>query len=212
MPLIRHADKIVFFVHVPKTGGTSIEQALQKAGAKTALLYGSRFKGFSKTTFQHMDAHIYEKIVPENFYDYSFAIVRHPFTRLVSEFYYRRKRGFAKRTFDSWLNIAMNTCPKDPYIMDNHFRPQVDFIRPGVEVFKLEDGLDQPLAAAAAQLGLTLETREAHANKSKTKTPVYWTAQTRARAIEFYREDFDCFGYDPDLSIAELLIKKPTAP
>ena len=212
MPLIRYADRLIFFVHIPKTGGTSIEKALQDAGAKTALLYGSRFEGYSKTTLQHIDAHIYEKIVPANFYDYSLAIVRHPFTRLVSEYFYRRKRGFAKRTFDGWLNIAMDECPKNPYIMDNHFRPQVDFIRPGVEVFRLEDGLDIPLAAAAAQLGLTLGVRASHVNKSKTKTPVYWTAETRARAAAFYREDFDRFGYDPDRDIAELLIKTPTAP
>ncbi|GHF08216.1 hypothetical protein GCM10016455_31570 [Aliiroseovarius zhejiangensis] len=207
MPLIRNADKLVHFVHVPKTGGTSIEKALKDAGAKVALLYGSRFNGYCKATFQHMNADIYEKVIPAEFYDYSFAVVRHPFTRLVSEYFYRRKRGFAKRTFDDWLNKAIDNYHKNPYLMDNHFRPQVDFIRPDVEVFKLENGLEHPLAAAAEHLGLDLQGASIHVNRSKAKEPVRWTGKTRARATEFYRDDFEKFGYDPGESHQELLLK-----
>lgn len=204
MPLIRHDGNLVFFVHVPKTGGTSIEKALKDAGASVALLYGSRFEGFCKTTFQHLNAEIYEKVIPPAFYDYSFAVVRHPFTRLVSEYYYRRKRGFAKRTFDDWLNRAMKNYRQNPYIMDNHFRPQVDFIRPGVEVFKLEDGLEYPLAAASHHLGLTMPAPSSHVNKSQSKEPVVWSRRTRARITKFYKADFDRFGYDPNEEFSEL--------
>lgn len=210
MPLIRSQNKIALFVHIPKTGGTSVESALKDAGAKVALLYGSRFNGFMQATFQHMHAEVYEKAIPSDFYDYSFTVVRHPVSRLVSEYFYRRKRGFAKRSFDEWTNIAIDQCTEKPHIMDNHFRPQCDFILPHIEVFRLEDGLDKPIVAAARALELTMPAARAHTNKRQTKAAVMWSAQTRARALTFYKKDFKKLGYDPNQVFDDLVVGDPT--
>src|SRR5699024_2577087 len=85
MPLYRHRENVIFFVHIPKTGGTSIEAALRRAGAAEAL----RFKGkrdFSKATLQHMNYSVYKEAVGSNFYDWSFTVVRNPYHRFVSEY------------------------------------------------------------------------------------------------------------------------------
>jgi len=209
MPLIRHHDKIVHFVHIPKTGGTSVEDALEQAGAVVALKYGSRFKGFMKTTFQHLNADIYSQIIPPSFYDYAFALSRHPVPRLVSEYFYRRKRGFRRESFDRWVNGALDACEKNAYAMDNHIRPQVDFLSPDLAVFRLEDGIAPALQQAAAHLGLTLTDANTHTNRRKKKEPVVWSPDTRARAMLFYKADFDRFGYDPDQDFADVSVGKP---
>jgi len=206
MPLIRHNDKIVFFVHIPKTGGTSVEDALTDAGASVALRAGSRFEGFMKTTFQHLHADIYTAAIPQEFYDYGFAIVRHPVTRLISEYFYRKRRGLAKMDFDSWVNKVLDGYEKNPYILDNHLRPQVDFIADGIEVFHIEDGIDKPLAQVTDLLGLTLADMNPHSNRRKKKKGVTWTAATRDRMLAFYAADFTRFGYDPheDIDLVQI--------
>lgn len=209
MPLIRYKDKVVLFVHIPKTGGTSIEDAMTQSGAVVALRYGSRFKGFMKTTFQHLNADIYSQVIPPDFYDYAFALSRHPVSRLVSEYFYRRKRGDKERPFDEWVHHALDTHARTPYGMDNHIRPQVDFLIPDVAVFRIEDGIAPALEAAAVHLGLTLAQNNPHTNHRDQHDPLVWSPATRARAMSFYAADFDRFGYDPEQDFADIKLGKP---
>ena len=53
-------------------------------------------------TPQHFHANIYQKIIPEGFYDYSFCIVRNPFDRLVSEYAMRDTDDYS---FDDWVKF-----------------------------------------------------------------------------------------------------------
>lgn len=204
MPLIRHREKIIFFVHIPKAGGTSVEDAMTQAGAVVALRYGSRFNGFMKTTFQHLNNDIYRAVIPSNFYDYAFAITRHPIPRLVSEYYYRIKRGDTPKSFDHWVNKALDSHAKNPYALDNHVRPQVDFVDPDIETFRIEDGLTPALKTAAWHLGLTLPETNLQSNRTSHKIPVTWTHQTRARVCAFYAEDYAAFGYDQNAVFPEV--------
>lgn len=209
MPLIRYRDKLVLFVHIPKTGGTSVEDAMKQAGATVALRYGSRFRGFMKATFQHLDAEISTSVFPPGFYDYAFGISRHPVPRLVSEFYYRRKRGDKPRSFDTWVNHVLDVHGRNPYAMDNHIRPQVDFVIPDMALFKIEDGLMPALQAAADHLGLPPIKTALHNNRTHQKAPVTWTAQTRDRVLSFYAADFARFGYDPEQSFPDMALTPP---
>lgn len=98
---------------------------------------------------------------------------------------------------------------KDPYIIDNHLRPQVDFLSDGVEVFRIEDGIDKPLVRAASVLGITLQDTNPHSNRRKKKTQVEWTAITRDRTLEFFADDFARFDYDPQQNFEGITIGTP---
>ncbi|MEM6391156.1 MAG: hypothetical protein AAF825_15040, partial [Pseudomonadota bacterium] len=82
MPLARIGDKILFFAHIPKTGGTTVEAYLAKKGA-IALRSKNRF-GWAATSPQHMHAEVHIPFVPDAFFDVSFAVLRDPINRLRS--------------------------------------------------------------------------------------------------------------------------------
>ena len=204
MPLIRYQDKIVLFVHIPKTGGTSVEDALKEAGATVALRYGSRFKGFMKSTFQHLTAEIHEAVIPHNFYDDAFALVRHPVPRLLSAYRYRHKRGDSPMPFDDWVNKAFDAYGRNPYAFDNHIRPQVDFLLSDMTLFRLEEGLDLALQHAEVKLGLPRSVVAVHRNKTAQKAPVKVSAATWDRVLKFYAADFARLGYDSEEKFADI--------
>ncbi len=195
MPLYRNGGNIVFFVHIPKTGGTTVEFALSAAGAAEAL----RFKGkrrYSKSTLQHMHASVYREAVPREFYDWSFAIVRNPFDRFASEYKMKVIDAGGTDDIESWAETNFERFGEFPYARDNHIRPQHEFLTDHLDVFRFEDGLDAPIAAAVDRLGLGMP-EIPHAQKGSPGRP-----RATRRAVEliadFYAADFDQLGYDPD--------------
>lgn len=140
MPIARIEGKILFFAHIPKTAGASVEVYLASKG-KIALKFPYRL-GWSNTTAQHMHAEIHRKLVPEAFCDQSFTIVRDPMARLMSEYNYRLDRGEARGGFDDWARRRLMLVQIDPMADDNHLRPQTDFLRWNMVIFRFEHGLD----------------------------------------------------------------------
>lgn len=193
MPLYRIRDKLVLFVHIPKTGGTSIEAALESLGE--GCMFG-KIKGFPAPT-QHFHAAIYEQLVPVAFCDLAFTVVRNPYARLISEFRYQAKDGKTRDSdLNSWITRTLDRYQKDQYVRHNHVRPQVEFVVPGLQVFRFEDGLEacwreierlcevQPSASLASE-------------KRFPKSPLTISRATLERVARFYAEDFERFGYDP---------------
>ena len=93
--------------------------------------------------------------------------------------------------------------------MDNHIRPQVDFLLPDTDVFRIEDGIASALETAAGHLDLTLTETNTHTNRRDYREPVTWYPETRTRAIAFYQADFERFGYDPEQSFDDLTLAHP---
>eukprot|EP01041_Mallomonas_annulata_P009493 gene9493-19726_t len=95
--LHRLKANLTVFVHIPKTGGDSIEKSLLYAGIGVGR-YGFK-KSFPKSrecTNRHFTtdcANLNTTKPPASFVSNSFAIVRHPIDRIVSEFCYRLGEG-----------------------------------------------------------------------------------------------------------------------
>ena len=199
MPLFRINNSVILFVHVPKTGGTSIEVHLAKFGR--GALMTDHDHAWPRCNAQHMDSRSYARIIPKDFYDYGFMVVRNPFDRIVSEYRMRHRDHAAEgrriKDFPEWVDGMLRRYQRDHYLLDNHIRPQAEFFSEGLDVFRLEEGLSKVLARVGAVVGADLA---AGVPSEKVSDPigVKVSASCAASIRSFYRTDFQQFGYDDD--------------
>lgn len=206
MTLMKCKGKLFYFAHIPKTGGSSVEFAMRQAGAKRALHYHKRLD-YLQCNLQHMHAELFDIFVPPGFYKRGFCVTRHPIARLVSEYYWRQSLDHVKHPFDKWVRVQMKAYAKNPFIMDNHFRPQHEFVGKKIEVFRFEDGMPQIMEAISDMTGLTLDP-QTHRRKGGEKAPLTWSPETRLSVLDFYEKDFEAFGYDYDIDLPHLSIAR----
>ena len=135
MPIVKIGSKIVNFIHIPKCGGTSIEDYLTKIdGSVIAFIdrdFASSEQSWSNSSPQHIDGLSSGKLFPNDFFDTTFVVVRNPLERFWSAFNHNRLKT---------VGIKENQCPNE-FVqdilqwrawqrgwLDNHFLPQCEFI------------------------------------------------------------------------------------
>lgn len=85
----------ILFVHIPKTGGSSITQWLLERG-------GAYSDGYTHTALQHT-RHDLSSV-------WSFCVVRNPWDRMVSTYHYAKRitGGDQYMSFHEWLKTGIN--------------------------------------------------------------------------------------------------------
>jgi hypothetical protein len=187
LPLARIGSKILFFAHIPKTGGSSVESYLMQKGP-LALKFQRRLN-WSVTTTQHMNEKIFSRVIPDAFYDHSFTVVRDPMKRLISEYNYRSDRRGSAPDFDRWAKTVITKTKKNPFAFDNHIRPQVDFYREGMRLFRLESGLDAVFDWIDTVTETPTAERGVWDKKSRIRT-IDPKPETQALVQKYYKDDF----------------------
>jgi hypothetical protein len=211
MPLSKINGKLLHFVHIPKTGGSCITSYLRAKGP--VALYSREALDWSRTTPQHIETATQRVLLPEGFCDHRFCILRDPFERVLSEYRYRATRrnkaddlpdhigpgdkltvelDWTKEfcgTFDEWVQKIFSDQVIDPYLSDNHVRPQTEFTAPDLKMFLFEDGLEQVLS----WIDRITNTKRATVpldHNSSCKFSIQMLEKTRALIEDFYRKDF----------------------
>ena len=206
MPLFVKGAVSVLYIHVPKTGGTSIEHLFQSQGFRSEFLDAgpqNSFNKYRKCSPQHLHAEPLLALLRPGTIDFTFMTVRHPFSRLLSEYKMRVRIDREPLPLCRWLDRVLKRYVETPHLMDNHFRPQSEFVIPGCDVFRQEDGFGATFLERLEQrTGMTLSDDEAwsitHHNRD-TGLHVEQAEIDRARPIveQFYRQDYATFGYPP---------------
>ena len=161
MPIFKRGDTKIFFTHIPKTGGTYITSSFINSGFEVCLAIGNLFNSSTidnslieciklKASPHHIHGDQVRMIIQRENINANFAVVRHPVDRLISEFNFRMsaKRtehvypedGSASVVFDKWVSRVFNGYQNNNYILDNHIRPQNEFILSDTIIYKLEHG------------------------------------------------------------------------
>lgn len=197
MPFIQHNGKRVLFIHIPKAGGTSVESWMK--GIAPLRLFSMGVPHASRCTPQHFRAQDIRALLGEGFFDYALTIVRNPYDRIASE--YRMRAQLAKESFwkglpafSAWVEENLDRQKREKFHLDNHLRPQWEFLGKDVEVFRLEDGLAAPLAAMASRLGVEPPEIPPHELRSNA-LEIEWDPADRIRVRDHYARDFETFGY-----------------
>ncbi len=213
MPSLILDDRLIWFAHCPKAGGTSVEMVLvDRFGASVGHLAWGWDIWWKDGGWRHADPpnspqHLIwadaERVLARS-PDAVFALVRDPAARMISEYRYQRQkrrgtrlgRSLAYLPFPLWLRLMLRLMRLNPYAFDNHLRPQSDFVPSGAHIFHLEDGLDPVgvwLAAATGQpLDLPVEFPKSLAGRGVVPR---MSPRDKALITHIFSEDHARFGY-----------------
>ncbi|MGH2617880.1 MAG: sulfotransferase family 2 domain-containing protein [Thermomicrobiales bacterium] len=206
MPVFRKGDKSILFAHVPKSGGSSVEQIFANSGYTTSYrdARGGRQtpNWLRRCSPQHMHASLLAETFRLERFTAIFMTVREPIARFRSEYAMRNFRDLRTDgpAVARWADIVFREYVTNPYHLDNHLRPQSDFYLTGSRVYRLENGLSNCIEDLNSQFGLDLDTdipqvfsRTAHSGLPSTDIQIPDELAMRIRA--FYASDYAGFGY-----------------
>ena len=183
----RYFDRFIF-IHINKTGGSSIEKALN-------------------LPFEHKTA--LEKIEEIGLYRWgkkvSFTVVRNPWDKVVSHYHYRVQTnqtgmGDGHIEFNEWVKKAYGEKDRRYYDQPRMFMPQVDWIcdRNGKilvnRILRFEK-LTDDFNALANEMNVVV--RLPHVKKSKRKKDMrqYYDEESVLIISDLFSADIKTFGY-----------------
>lgn len=223
MPIFRINDKLHYYAHVPKCGGTSIETYLTERFGPLGFLEKGRHLipmelRWNLTSGEHVSAEALHRLIPADWLVSSFAVVRHPVRRLISAFFFARditQKLPISSDFNIWAKDALSRVPQDPYLLEGHLRPQTALVPKGARIFRLEDGLDEVVPYLDGLAGNTDGARQIAPKNVGTwrgndPDPVP-TDEVLTLIASVYAEDFARFGYDAPAN-AKVALALPDLP
>ena len=204
MPYFRKGDLNVLFLHIPKTGGTSIEYYFSEKYS-IPLNGNALYTGANTplgTSYQHLP---YKEIVKHNdlfHIDFNnltiLSVVRNPYDRILSDlFYYKLLHA---KTEPSEVYDAIQTFLNHPKRYDNHPLPQYEYVvdedgslLENLHIMKTETLTEDMKREGFLDFNKTM-------NKNRAISNSLYDAYLDTRCIEcissFYQKDFELFGYD----------------
>ena len=210
MPVFTKGKKNLLFIHVPKTGGTSMEMLFQLSGWRTGYLdlnlKGESFNHLRICSPQHMHAEMLKQQLVLHKFNGIFMTVRNPYDRFRSEYAYKNKVNCdpSAVAVETWTRTVLEAYSKDQFIFDNHIRPQHEFYLPGTAVYKLENGFNKMIPDLAkkykiefADKELRKMSRQEESGFSSSDVELNDTVKSMLNIL--YHQDFEQFGYKPDL-------------
>ena len=195
MPYIEKHN--LLFIHIPKTGGTAIERALGIKAANEPKKLISKQKELIegvRTVPQHFTPDILRERLGEDIYESSikFAVVRNPYTRVLSEYFYRNKSGNMNR-FPKWFRTYYGN------IDHVHKIPQSKFVDSDNITILKQETLQEDFSRFVEESNLPIKSELGTVNKSKhNKTDLIKEIPLPiiGRINNLFEEDFIRFGYE----------------
>ena len=210
MPVFTKGKKNLLFIHVPKTGGTSMEMLFQLSGWRTGYLdlnlKGKSFNHLRICAPQHMHAEMLKQQLVLHKFNGVFMTVRHPYDRYRSEYAYKYKVNCdpSAVAVETWTRTVLKAYSKDQFIFDNHIRPQHEFYLPGTAVYKLENGFNKMIPDLAKKYKIEFADKELRKMSRQeesgfSSSDVELNDTVKSMLIILYQQDFEQFGYKPAL-------------
>lgn len=190
---LQHVDGRPFiFVHINKTGGTSVGNAIGLAlkNHQTA-----------KEIIKRIGQEPWESA-------FKFTFVRNPWDRIVSLYKYRLKKNktqLATRnlSFEQWVDLTIG-AQQDTFYYDNpkSFQPQVDWLKDQqgaicIDVIGRFEHINSDFDKISKELGLNAQLPHLNAS-SRVPYPSFYNSQSRETVARWYHEDIQAFNYQFD--------------
>jgi hypothetical protein len=203
MPYFKNENMNLLFIHIPKTGGSSIEEyfkrkfnfILNEESLFTA--FGKRFNGISYQHQTYIDIYDNREFFKINFNNIKImAIVRNPYDRIVSDLFFFKLINSNSTPEEVYLKIKDNFLVKT---YDNHPLPQHKYVidKNGNLIDNIIIIKNEHLDQAMINLGYTDFNMHAQVNKlNKDKKYIDYLNDESIKLINsFYDNDFIYFKY-----------------
>lgn len=205
------------FVHVAKTGGSSIRRALRpyrRGHPYAALQFFNR--RFSRLTHHRLGCQFprharivaAEEMLPHDFFEqlYKFGFVRNPWDLQVSSYHHLRRerpellRG--RKDFEVFLRWKLDAQRLYQYHLDTSIEIQANYLKGGsgelaVNFVGRYERLQEDFDTVCETVGIR-PFRLPHRRRATDRTAYreYYTAETRALVARHFAEDIERFGYE----------------
>lgn len=194
MPYIKEHNLI--FIHIPKTGGTSIEK---KFGMYHQWDYDKLIHRRQEvindvlTAPQHWTPNLIIDKLGKAVYDkcIKFTVVRNPYHRVLSEYFYKTRNSNLNK-FNDWF-FDYYSC-----IDNDHKLPQHYFVDDSIDFIARTETLQSDFDLFVKKYNLNIDSKLPHVNKSlyNTRNTIYSLNQNAISKInEIYKKDFELFNY-----------------
>jgi hypothetical protein len=202
-------SKKFIFIHIPRTGGISMQESLQPWKDAQNLDYSAATIN-AGPDFPHFTAwEIRGFVGPARFQEYfKFAFVRNPWDRMVSRYFHLRKfndkpeklnnrRGYlppGNLSFAEWLRGG---TPNAIHPLD--LRPQTDWVRDGPQKLLTDwiarfETLEKDFEAIGQRLGISPVLP--HYNRSRHDDyRRYYDEEARDKVARIFESDIETWGY-----------------
>lgn len=192
--MISHSKKFIF-VHIPKTGGSSVEVSLSRYSEQSIKTFRKRTSGMIDTVLRgkpekHASAMEIKKIFPDIFDSYfKISVIREPLERLLSLYFWvHPKIEFNRKEFLDWFQKSRHKRALwsiNKFICDENNNLIVDKV---VKFNNLTEGFEQVVKH------LNIEAKLPHLNKSKnSKYKQYIDSDLRLTINSFYQQEVKDF-------------------
>ena len=213
MPLYRHNGKLIYFAHIPKCGGISVESYLGARFGNAGFLnarsqYCVKKINWTRTSPSHALWSDFDNLVPGEWFDLVFGVVRHPVSRVVSAYNFASLiRGHVRPGvgISDWFRDVQKQRRQNKYVADNHMEPQALFLPEDAHFFRLEDGLEKIIPFIDKYCGNTdgprtiaWKNKSLLAKRDQHRVEAF-PADMAGEIFDTYADDFRRFGYERNI-------------
>ena len=205
MPVFTKDSVNILYIHIPKAGGTTIENIFKNNGYSWSYRTraGNLLNRVTLCTPQHMHGDMLQSVFDISKFDFVFTVVRDPYARIRSEYAMRTKdpKKVVSNYVNAWIERKFREYGVNKFVNDNHIRPQHEYLVDGVKIYHLEDGIESIIRDIESALGVEIacDNNKRHmssvAGSGYSSSDVELDDWARERVREFYNLDFELFGY-----------------
>ena len=204
------ADKNLLFIHIPKTGGSSIEKYLKIKDINNKNLYSGRTNNILPTEklknipLQHLTyqtIYKYRDLLNVDFNETLkiFTVVRNPYTRMISDLSFNQliKKGDTPKIVYNKIKQFIKGTPEE---YNNHNIPQYNFVVDDnnnlikkITILYFENFKKELIDYGFKDFNIHIQK---NIIKEEKKNYMSYLNKDSIKLInEYYKKDFELFGY-----------------
>lgn len=194
-----------FFIHIPKTGGSTVLKMFGLDVAADQDKKGSDIFFHNDDNFEwiHASAKMLKIMAPDVYKKtFKFSLCRNPYDKLVSEYFWRRQVmksqiiDFDNLTFEQFIFYLDEHMPEvmmEAHRHKNHFMTQKSFVDERVSIFRYEN-IDECFDFLIRKFGVCR--LDSLLNKTEHEYYMnYYSRKMKEIVYKLYIADFHYFNY-----------------